>query len=140
MRLIDADKLNPDRMTNKGTVAISQSQISKAPTVQAVPIEVLDKMRAEIEEVINENEAIDSNNSRAQNIGLMWVLQIIDKHKGEDEWMITVKTIFLLINVICNAIVCGFNIALCMMMSREEKEQNAIQTNERMWANESNKM
>lgn len=38
MRLIDADKLNPDRMTNKGTVAISQSQIAKAPTVQAVPI------------------------------------------------------------------------------------------------------
>lgn len=37
-RLIDADKLYPDRMTNKGTVAISQSQIAKAPTVQAVPI------------------------------------------------------------------------------------------------------
>jgi len=40
MRLIDADKLNPDRMTNKGTVAISQSQIANAPTIQAVPIEV----------------------------------------------------------------------------------------------------
>jgi len=49
MRLIDADKLNPDRMTNKGTVAISQSQIAKAPTIQAVPIDVLDKIRAEID-------------------------------------------------------------------------------------------
>lgn len=38
MRLIDADKLYPDRMTNKGTLAISQSQIADAPTVQAVPI------------------------------------------------------------------------------------------------------
>lgn len=44
---------------------------------------VLNEIRAEIEEVVNENEAIDSNNSRAQNIGLMWVLQIIDKYRGE---------------------------------------------------------
>lgn len=43
-RLIDADKLYPDRMTNKGTVAISQSQIAKAPTVQAVPIEELQEI------------------------------------------------------------------------------------------------
>ena len=34
MRLIDADKLQPDRMTNRGTVAISQGQIAKAPTVK----------------------------------------------------------------------------------------------------------
>lgn len=47
--------------------------------------EVLDKIRAEIEEVVNENEVIDSNNSRTQNIGLMWVLQIIDKYKAESE-------------------------------------------------------
>jgi len=40
MRLIDADKLYPDRMTNKGNVAISQSQIAKAPTVNAVSEEV----------------------------------------------------------------------------------------------------
>ena len=33
MRLIDADKLYPDRMTTKGGVAISQSQIADAPTV-----------------------------------------------------------------------------------------------------------
>ena len=47
--------------------------------------EVLDKIRAEIEEVVNENKVIDSNNSRAQNIGLMWALQIIDKYKSESE-------------------------------------------------------
>lgn len=38
MRLIDADKLYPDSITNKGTVAISQSQIAQAPTVEAVPL------------------------------------------------------------------------------------------------------
>ena len=46
MRLIDADKLYPDRMTNRGTVAISQSQIANAPTV-----DVLDKIRAEIKQL-----------------------------------------------------------------------------------------
>lgn len=33
MRLIDADKLYPDCTTKNGTLAISQSQIAKAPTV-----------------------------------------------------------------------------------------------------------
>ena len=34
MRLIDADKLRPDRMTVGGGVAISQSQIANVPTVE----------------------------------------------------------------------------------------------------------
>lgn len=33
-RLIDADKLYPDRMTKNGTLAISQNQIANAPTVE----------------------------------------------------------------------------------------------------------
>lgn len=33
-RLIDADKLYPDCMTKNGTLAISQSQIANAPTVE----------------------------------------------------------------------------------------------------------
>ena len=36
MRLIDADKLYPDRMTKDG-LAISQSQIANAPTVEERP-------------------------------------------------------------------------------------------------------
>lgn len=35
MRLIDADKLYPDCMTKNGTLAISQSQIANAPTVES---------------------------------------------------------------------------------------------------------
>lgn len=37
MRLIDADKIYPDCMTKNGTLAISQSQIANAPTVDAIP-------------------------------------------------------------------------------------------------------
>lgn len=50
MRLIDADKLYPDSMTNKGTVAISQSQIAQAPTVEVVPLSFLKVIKKEIDE------------------------------------------------------------------------------------------
>lgn len=44
MRLIDADKLYPDCMTKNGTLAISQSQIANAPTVDAVEFEYHSKL------------------------------------------------------------------------------------------------
>ena len=34
MRIIDADKLYPDCLTKEGTLAISQSQIANAPTIE----------------------------------------------------------------------------------------------------------
>ena len=34
MRIIDADKLYPDSLTKQDTLAISQSQIANAPTVE----------------------------------------------------------------------------------------------------------
>lgn len=37
MRLIDADKLYPDCLTKNARLAISQSQIAKAPTVEERP-------------------------------------------------------------------------------------------------------
>lgn len=37
MRLIDADKLYPDCMTKDGKLAISQSQLANAPTVEERP-------------------------------------------------------------------------------------------------------
>ena len=46
MRLIDADKLHPDRITN-GTLAISQSQIANAKTVEAVPLSVKEALEKE---------------------------------------------------------------------------------------------
>ena len=86
MRLIDADKLNPDRMTNKGTVAISQSQIAKTPTIQAVPIEALDKIRAEIE-ALEKPYRIHTEDEYevAWNDAIDQVLTIIDKYRKEQE-------------------------------------------------------
>ena len=37
MRLIDADKLYPDCLTKTGRLAISQSQIAEAPTIEERP-------------------------------------------------------------------------------------------------------
>ena len=80
MRLIDADKLYPDRMTNRGTVAISQSQIANAPTV-----DVLDKIRADIAD-----EKIDFDLDIGQEIhynrAIDDVLAIIDRYReGESK-------------------------------------------------------
>lgn len=50
MRLIDADKLHPDRMTEKG-LAISQTQIAEAPTLKMVPMEAIESIKAEINEI-----------------------------------------------------------------------------------------
>ena len=77
MRLIDADKLQPDRMTDKG-LAISQSQIANAPTVCDI-----EQIRAEIEQA----RFIDKNTKICKNAlasGLEAALQIIDRYmKGE---------------------------------------------------------
>lgn len=70
MRLIDADKLQPDRMTNRGTVAISQSQIANAPTV-----DVFEQIRAEI---LNFKEKCNASDYLGCGI-----LELIDKYKGE---------------------------------------------------------
>ena len=80
MRLIDADKLEPDRMTDKG-LAISQSQIAHAPTV------------CDIEQIRTEIEQLTSRYSISKERGGMgqveWsdrlikesdVLDIIDKY------------------------------------------------------------
>lgn len=48
MRCIDADKLYPDCMTKNGTLAISQSQIANAPTVE------LERVKNELNNELNE--------------------------------------------------------------------------------------
>ena len=50
MRLIDADKLHPDRMTDKG-LAISQSQIAEAETVKAVPASRIEAIKEKIKAI-----------------------------------------------------------------------------------------
>ena len=50
MRLIDADKLHPDRMTEKG-LAISQTQIAEAETVKAVPASYIAAIKTKIKKL-----------------------------------------------------------------------------------------
>lgn len=53
MRLIDADKLQPDRMSTKGGLCISQSQIANAKTIEAMPMEQLNGAYYKICEVVD---------------------------------------------------------------------------------------
>lgn len=81
MRLIDADKLHPDRMAN-GTLAISQSQIANAKTVEAVPFSVIEDIKAEINtEYKSFRNKSDKWDERASGIGM--ALEIIDRKIAE---------------------------------------------------------
>ena len=79
MRLIDADKLHPDRMTNKGTVAISQSQIANAKTVEAVPLSVIEKIKAEIIQYFMQNKDSEDLFLAGCGDGAYHALAIIDE-------------------------------------------------------------
>jgi hypothetical protein len=47
--------------------------------------EVLDKIRAEIEEPLKINQGLNTDSAKAQTIALSWVLEVIDKYKAESE-------------------------------------------------------
>jgi pyruvate dehydrogenase complex dehydrogenase (E1) component len=44
--------------------------------------DVLDKIRAEIEEPLKINQGLNTESAKAQAIALSWVLEVIDKYKG----------------------------------------------------------
>ena len=50
MRPIDADKLHIDKQIN-GSCWISQSQIAEAPTLKTFPMEAIENIKAEINEI-----------------------------------------------------------------------------------------
>ena len=99
MRLIDADKLKKDDevtmwlsndaiRTGKQLKMFSELFINKIdhmPTVQAVPIDVLDKIRAEIEEQMK-MECFDTYDEMfAYRTGLENAIDTIDKYRSESE-------------------------------------------------------
>lgn len=53
MRLIDADKLYPDCMSNKG-LAITQSQLANAPTVDVKPLASVTFDKDELEQIVRD--------------------------------------------------------------------------------------
>jgi hypothetical protein len=78
MRLIDADKLYPDSVSIKGNrLCISQSQIANAPTV-----DVLDKIRAEIESLQNANPSYWYSGDM---VDREEVIEIIDKYRESED-------------------------------------------------------
>ena len=74
MRLIDADKLYPDVMTQRGALAISQGQLAYAPTVCDI-----DEMRMKIREDIIKITPSWYDDA-ARSTFSTEVLQIIDKY------------------------------------------------------------
>ena len=85
MRLIDADALL-DKTIKRNSIwnSITNSEgknieeiVSEIPTVQAVPIEVLQEIRWEIDGHCGDN--------RDRNDGLYIAMKIIDKYKAESE-------------------------------------------------------
>ena len=91
MRLIDADKLrfrhtvkcNSDTTRPYTLNCISFDEVQNAPTIKAVPIDVLDKIRAKIEEPLKINEGMHTESAKAQAIALSWCIEIIDKYRNE---------------------------------------------------------
>ena len=72
-RLIDADVFakNVVKYSHQSTKTIGQA-LADTPTVKAVPIEVLQEIRAEIDSYCSDN--------RDRNDGLYIAMKIIDKH------------------------------------------------------------
>lgn len=54
MRVIDADKLYPDCFTRSGKLAISQSQIAEAPTVERKPFATVTFDKDELVRIVDE--------------------------------------------------------------------------------------
>ena len=90
MRLIDADKLRFRHQVKLNTNTtrpytlncISFDEVQNAPTIKAIPIEVLDKIRAEINDI---EEGISSYHNDRPWVFKDEVLQIIDKYRAESE-------------------------------------------------------
>ena len=93
MRLIDADKLEYWEIDEIGGeyspyMGCSKEYIDEQPTVQAIPIEVLQEIRQEIEKPLRDERCFDTADAKAQYIALNWVCELIDKHikESDDEW------------------------------------------------------
>ena len=82
MRLIDADRLNEVLNINFGHTGgadVLRQLIDIQPTVQAIPIDVLDKMRAELHETAEMHEDGDYY------LHDKWIDEYFDKYKKESE-------------------------------------------------------
>lgn len=87
MRLIDADKLRfrhtvkcNSNTTRPYTLScISFDEVQNAPTIKAVPIDVLDRIRAMIEQIAD----VEQKHDEKWAIGLRYAVKVIDKYRNE---------------------------------------------------------
>ena len=77
MRLIDADTLYCDSFSYHDRLCISQNQIAHATTVDAIPMSVIEDIKAEIKALAKEYDHYADTNRK---YGLWTALDIIDKH------------------------------------------------------------
>ena len=75
MRLIDADKIHPDVLSKKG-LCITQNQLANAPTIDAVPVSVIN----DIQEEIDDEWYRVKRESYERAEGLELASEIIEKH------------------------------------------------------------
>jgi len=90
MRLIDADKLEYWEIDEVGGeyspyMGCSRGYINKQPTIQAIPIEVLDKIRAEIIQERDGDMGGDESMIDSFKYGCNMALDIIDKYREVNE-------------------------------------------------------
>lgn len=83
MRLIDADKLYPDTF-GKGRLAVSQSQIADAPTVQAVPIEEIQTLINDIEVMRTSPALIDNDDVQRFAENVLYALNRLIEGSGTE--------------------------------------------------------
>lgn len=76
MRLIDADKLYPDCMSNKG-LAITQSQLANAPTVDIKPFASFTFDKDELEQIVEDRVIEPIKNG-----------ELVVKEERQGEWIL----------------------------------------------------
>lgn len=82
MRLIDADILEDELSDSVSDNSTAIHILNEAPTVQAIPIDVLGEIRTEIEQTAKDYDKFDDY----RRIRGLWIaLEIIDKHIGGKE-------------------------------------------------------
>ena len=78
MRLIDADELKKHKYhdSNRHEKAVAVAHIDWSPTVDAVPVSVIEDIKAEIKSQMDDDDYF---------CGASLALQIVDKHIGRKE-------------------------------------------------------
>ncbi len=86
MKVIDARSFDiPSDENDYDELVAFADTMACIPQFDAVPVEVLDKIRAEIKDIAFDSQEIDGEHESIMVVDLNEALQIIDKYKAESE-------------------------------------------------------